>query len=972
MTMNASGGWSSADYVVRASRIALDRLTSALVAHMRDGWGAAWPERLNEAIREADERKRARFPDWRSRPPVRVSGEKIDWDLAALTNNIHDLALALPRLRRWARDIKTASDRAKTVRNRHAHVTTVFDIHDVERARNEILTLAGFVDLVAGSAAAKDVSSIADEMLATLMERAEAPPTEAVPASELAQIKQLLAELLSRHSAAPAVAPEPAHPVDLSTAIPAFPKRAPSAAASPFPSERLSRSDQGLVLFPIVSGSGEPGAFATVRAVHAPASVQGHLATTISVGSDQRNALNGAIEAARSAQSEQAPGSAPDLTRVVFKFQPSDFQGASFLLAAAIADRALRQGVAPALARRPLIATGLVPRHGHGSVEPIDHFAAKVALVEETAPPDAVFVYPAANAAEADGATAGGLERLRERGVLLRPVTRLDELDDLFASPKDTAGAAAAPARGKDAASPVPASAPSRRRLAPAAAAILGGAVLVLGGLYGAGSLRETARVDPITSQASAERLGAVLAAAADVGAAPRDVATCRVLVEAASGIRDVDRDRASPEHLRALGLARSCADAIEASDARWDALARAGSSGREVADAEALASARAALLPFDLDRGGEPGRADLLRRADDASTAIVESDRRLARLSDAVATWRAAPETDAIDAVAAADADLRDLDRARADTRRRADLEAAAAARKAIEASDHRLRIVEEALAGLRAAPSTEAAHSLERASEAMTPLDRARAPQALRAALADRARIVASARLAAFDAAIAALRRAGADDAALDTALAVLRALADADRAAMTDAQRADATRLREFEIERLASKRRLDRLREAELAFETAQRTGSGLPQAADALIAAADALRPVDRARAGGADRVAMAAAARARAERDDGARRVAAVVRLAERMLATGGQPTVEIARALADAFNALTPVDLARLAPDERTLVDRACGTTIAAPSLAPTFGTIAPRSWCVDAAASFGAPVLPPSTSLR
>jgi hypothetical protein len=108
-----------------------------------------------------------------------------------------------------------------------------------------------------------------------------------------------------------------------------------------------------------------------------------------------------------------------------------DLTGESFQLAVVIADRMVRYGYSE---RRPVIATGCLPDND-GTIGAVDEtdFDGKLNVLFEMVPTDCVFCFPAINGT---GPASAKLTRLAtEHGVTLRPVDRLEELEDLWTPP---------------------------------------------------------------------------------------------------------------------------------------------------------------------------------------------------------------------------------------------------------------------------------------------------------------------------------------------------------------------------------------------------------------------------------------------------------------------------------------------------------------------------------------------------------
>ncbi len=117
---------------------------------------------------------------------------------------------------------------------------------------------------------------------------------------------------------------------------------------------------------------------------------------------------------------------------VTVRFLPTNLplQGSSYQLALAVCDRLLRAGCKPT---RRIFATGAIQIDGHGEVDGVEGLAAKIAAVAAVADPGDIFAFPAASRRDMSLEANEGLKALRERGVLVCPVSRLDELGFLWA-----------------------------------------------------------------------------------------------------------------------------------------------------------------------------------------------------------------------------------------------------------------------------------------------------------------------------------------------------------------------------------------------------------------------------------------------------------------------------------------------------------------------------------------------------------
>jgi uncharacterized protein YegL len=110
---------------------------------------------------------------------------------------------------------------------------------------------------------------------------------------------------------------------------------------------------------------------------------------------------------------------------VVVHFANNDFDGDSFGVALALADKRARYDMAGMTGR--LVATGIVGPQGE--VTAVDAFPAKVAYLAQLLKAGDLFVYPTSNAT---GTVQAALQRLRQQGVVLRSIERLAQVRDLW------------------------------------------------------------------------------------------------------------------------------------------------------------------------------------------------------------------------------------------------------------------------------------------------------------------------------------------------------------------------------------------------------------------------------------------------------------------------------------------------------------------------------------------------------------
>jgi hypothetical protein len=113
---------------------------------------------------------------------------------------------------------------------------------------------------------------------------------------------------------------------------------------------------------------------------------------------------------------------------VVVHFTNPDFDGLSFGLALALADKRARYGSVGRAGR--LVATGVVGPQG--VVEAVEAFAVKLTCMEQVLTAGDLFIYPARNVSQAEAQVQEALGRLRSRGIVLRAVEYITDVRDLW------------------------------------------------------------------------------------------------------------------------------------------------------------------------------------------------------------------------------------------------------------------------------------------------------------------------------------------------------------------------------------------------------------------------------------------------------------------------------------------------------------------------------------------------------------
>jgi hypothetical protein len=190
-----------------------------------------------------------------------------------------------------------------------------------------------------------------------------------------------------------------------------------------------SKWQQTTVEFPLAGGPGR--GLNHVRVLAYPDS----LGRVVSVPGKHAEPAKAIIDNAR--YGEHAPYVDID---VVVHFADSSFDGTSFGLALALADKLARYGTGGHTMR--VVATGSIGPQG--AVEAIEAFEAKLASLDHTLGAGDVLVYPTRNAPADDVVVQTALQRLRDRGVVLRGVEQVEEVSDLWTSTSDSAPSGAA------------------------------------------------------------------------------------------------------------------------------------------------------------------------------------------------------------------------------------------------------------------------------------------------------------------------------------------------------------------------------------------------------------------------------------------------------------------------------------------------------------------------------------------------
>ncbi|CAK0772463.1 conserved hypothetical protein [uncultured Gammaproteobacteria bacterium] len=135
-----------------------------------------------------------------------------------------------------------------------------------------------------------------------------------------------------------------------------------------------------------------------------------------------------------------ARGFSPSLLgkHVVVRFPDTknSFDGESYGLALAIADRLLFEGMTGI--NRRIYATGLIRESGSGEIDAVDPgtFLNKVQLIAQNAGQGDVFVFPFDNWRDSDPEVVNSVKAMKNNGVVVAHARHMNELAFLWAKPK--------------------------------------------------------------------------------------------------------------------------------------------------------------------------------------------------------------------------------------------------------------------------------------------------------------------------------------------------------------------------------------------------------------------------------------------------------------------------------------------------------------------------------------------------------
>lgn len=744
-----ASGWKPIDFVTRAQREALLAITTVLMGEMKREWGDRWLEELNSLVSQPPSPD-TRSVDPRSNEPLKLVNGKLDWDLARMTRSVRVLRRKLsffstPEMKEREDRIRFLTETVRDTRNHNAHPKASLNYNDLQSAKKQLNGLIEYVTLVAGAEASKSIKAISAEMIAWVERRvAEPEKTSVIDPADIAQIKAMLLELHREQKAAKEEKKEQSQgaqakrdrtgdsdnttsaeqtsmksePAELHAKVTPLRRR-----RNPIPAAR-----NGLVLFPAVVASDETKSELCIVScdLFQPTHQMSSVFLPIGLEVAQANLCYSIIQNAR----QDEDNADLSIATVRARFDPNEFQGPSFGLATAIADRSVRYGFSESWTGRHVIATGEIIKGGQGEVGPIDGFEAKVRLLEREAPPRSLFIFPKANLDAASAEILEALRRAEASGAFSwKAVSHVRELEELFADPAVTAPLAA---KGMSNSEPEGHNSSGERTadLAPVTrgykklmlSSVAAGIVL-LAGLYGAGYLRDQFRVDPVLEQANEEHLIVLKRLSQQVVSSPDDAGLCQELVAAAEKTgRSIDAAPGVNDGTLGKAVA-DCSEALTQSDRRWAALATSinvSDTGSPSASGSIL-DARSALTAFDLSRLSEEGKAALMQQTEERGRAFAASDARLNSLAEAAKAVMSERTPDLDQRLIAAVSDLDDDDRRRLNAEQQGYLSLASDAAGRLSASERRLSALSSAYARLLVGNSEASRQSFRTAVQAI-----------------------------------------------------------------------------------------------------------------------------------------------------------------------------------------------------------------------------------------------------------
>lgn len=669
--------WTPEDYAQAAQRATFKHLSPIVrdlfSRHLGRDWAETVLDQLITTNKEIRDRP-SKHPGGNTPPklPQLVDG-RLDWDFPQMVRAIREMVDKLPDLKEERSQVVTICKALGDVRNKLGHENAIVTPAESKKHVERLVSLG---KLILGEDA--NIPRVADllgdlvrlsspggEQLAELPlpKVSSLPISSTANASEMREIREMLATLLRRTEQGGAQPLSNAHP------------RASGAGAATSPSfdggavrqdtqrkrTQLPAPRPGLCLFPIVAegdgatGVGELG-YVNTNTYQPEGRQPDPSRVTGFSGAGRSDVYYQVIQDSRFGEDDTTKANLHTHARI----DPGDFMGNSFGLAAALADRSARYGWAPALRDRAIIATGIVGKGARGQVEPIGSFKEKLAFLERHAPIGALVLFPAGNVAQASPEVHALLARIAAAGrVTLRPVQHLSEIGDLFASSDKPKGQATpeaiSSAEISDPVQPIagakehehakPSVPPQTRELKPETeperprsqprrltrlllSTGLAG-VTLLASAYLIAERSESVRPSPEQMQRISDFLGTYKG----MDSASPTAAQCQTLTSARKALTADDQTKLEADGARAIAAAQTCAQWLSESQHRITRLTAATklleTGGPTPASCSAWDIAVASLQPFDRDMP-ETGMALRTSYGEPCKTVLAESDRRI------------------------------------------------------------------------------------------------------------------------------------------------------------------------------------------------------------------------------------------------------------------------------------------------------------------------------------------------------
>ncbi|AZL58303.1 hypothetical protein EI545_05290 [Tabrizicola piscis] len=403
-------------------------------------WGKAWLETLNRKVSVYAEEKNS--DGTKKFMTVEFSDQGFNCDHNKTMIILQQLARA-GEFRESNSTIRNLTFSRINSRNRTTHEQHLPPSREQVLADvKETITLLDILGSRSGVSKLKTLEKLIsseDELIITINKAMDAGATPGALPSEMGTILTMMQELLSHAKQAPPKLSTTDKDEIRGLVAEAVQSQLASRPQSIQPAPMLNgrrrhaipSPAKGVVLFPIVSALSDDESDYGVISTSTYSSPTGRITFASTFSGVERN--NGYHQIIADARHHELDGSRTEQSTRA-RIDPSDFGGNSFGLAAAIADKTARYGVAEGLAGRHIVATGILERDGQGTVIQVDEFQAKVRLLVRSAPSGSFFIFPKENLDASDAQTRELLDQVQFEW---RAVTHVDELHDIFAAGAD-------------------------------------------------------------------------------------------------------------------------------------------------------------------------------------------------------------------------------------------------------------------------------------------------------------------------------------------------------------------------------------------------------------------------------------------------------------------------------------------------------------------------------------------------------